>query len=154
MVSSTPPVFSPAIPLYARRVVRVYVVIPLVALGTITAAWFLGVGGLGRSPAVLVVAGIGVFAVSHGALLWYAIRLRRRLMRARGHICTQCGYELAGLAEQGRCPECGTEYHLDRVAAAWATWGYKWGLIWGLCPYRHTARPGASSCAPVDRRVD
>ena len=110
MVSSTPPVFSPAIPLYARRVVRVYVVIPLVALGTITAAWFLGVGGLGRSPAVLVVAGIGVFAVSHGALLWYAIRLRRRLMRARGHICTQCGYELAGLAEQGRCPECGPEH--------------------------------------------
>jgi len=26
--------------------------------------------------------------------------------------CGKCGYELSGIAERGRCPECGTVYNL------------------------------------------
>lgn len=31
-------------------------------------------------------------------------------------VCYGCGYNLTGLSRQGRCPECGTPYDLDRPA--------------------------------------
>jgi hypothetical protein len=41
-------------------------------------------------------------------LILLAPRRIRRVLRKRGGRCVKCGYDLAGLAQAGACPECGT----------------------------------------------
>ena len=74
-------------------------------------------------------------------------------------VCRRCGYNLRGLREAGRCPECGTPIglstHGDLLRFADPTWveklalGVKW-MLWGIvvsigvgilgsCPGRATA---------------
>jgi predicted RNA-binding Zn-ribbon protein involved in translation (DUF1610 family) len=49
-------------------------------------------------------------------------RLKARLKRAGYRMCLWCGYELVGLPDAHRCPECGTNYDIRRVQAAWKYW--------------------------------
>ncbi len=43
----------------------------------------------------------------------------RRIVEDGGRACLGCGYALAGLGAEGRCPECGEGYEAKRNAAAW-----------------------------------
>lgn len=70
---------------------------------------------------LMPVLGVGVgFALN----AWRERRIRRRVVRAGGQLCTSCGHSLCGLPEVGRCPECGREYRLDATMMAWAMGGY------------------------------
>lgn len=55
---------------------------------------------------------------------WRERRIRRRVVRAGGQLCTSCGHCLCGLPEIGRCPECGRDYRLEATMMAWAMGGY------------------------------
>jgi hypothetical protein len=34
-------------------------------------------------------------------------------------VCTECGYDLSAIADEGRCPECGRRYTREALEAAW-----------------------------------
>lgn len=67
-----------------------------------------------------------VLGVALGVALnaWRERRIRRRVVRAGGQLCTSCGHCLCGLPEIGRCPECGRDYRLEATMMAWAMGGY------------------------------
>lgn len=46
-------------------------------------------------------------------------RLRSRLRQSDGMLCPRCHYDLAGLSDEGQCPECAEPYSKDRLATAW-----------------------------------
>lgn len=50
---------------------------------------------------------------------WRTRRLRRRLIRARGHLCVRCAYVVDGLGSSGQCPECGLAFERTRTVNAW-----------------------------------
>ena len=55
-------------------------------------------------------------------LIYYALwrgRLRRRFRENDGKLCIYCGHSLVGLAETGRCPECGVAFSIADHRAAW-----------------------------------
>ena len=67
---------------------------------------------------VLPLWGVGaVFgAASIGPFIAGRVR-RARARRAAMNLCRQCGYDLRGSAESGRCPECGTTFETVRPSA-------------------------------------
>jgi hypothetical protein len=55
-------------------------------------------------------------------LLFWAVRtgrLKARLRATGGLLCPKCGYEMKGLDEVARCPECGRPFDRERDAAYW-----------------------------------
>lgn len=63
-----------------------------------------------------------------GAGIWVAAytRCKRRLAARARHeqleLCFSCGYELKGLPESHRCPECGARYSKAELIAKWHEW--------------------------------
>lgn len=57
-------------------------------------------------------------------LVWDRRRLQmeRRVVELRFRACTECAYSLHDAAQEGKCPECGARYELDRTIRAWQTW--------------------------------
>ena len=62
---------------------------------------------------------IGFIASAHLAIKIHVRRFARATVAADFARCLVCGYRLTGLPEEGRCPECGTEYRVDDVRGAW-----------------------------------
>jgi hypothetical protein len=53
-----------------------------------------------------------LFMLTGAPPLWGLLTLKRRLRRRRRErgLCAQCGYDLRGSKDSGRCPECGTGF--------------------------------------------
>ena len=60
-----------------------------------------------RRTAVRIHIPIWLLFVGAGTLYATIILLQRVLKKHDCHICSKCGYDLSGLDEQIRCPECG-----------------------------------------------
>lgn len=60
---------------------------------------------------VLLLVGLKVFLVGAGVAVALAGYVARRAVRARREpFCIHCGYNLSGLPDDYRCPECGEPY--------------------------------------------
>lgn len=65
---------------------------------------------------------VGMFAGQFIAIciVCYKTRkVRRDFVASGGRLCTQCGHSLAGLPDQGHCPECGERFDIDLDRLAW-----------------------------------
>jgi hypothetical protein len=45
--------------------------------------------------------------------------VRRAFAASGGRLCVRCGHDLSGLADTGRCPECGHDYDIELDRRAW-----------------------------------
>jgi len=57
--------------------------------------------------------------------VWPRIEFRRMSRELEGQkyeLCLGCAYPLKGLPANHRCPECGREFRLEDVQAAWMYW--------------------------------
>ncbi|MCH2133646.1 MAG: hypothetical protein MK116_07840 [Phycisphaerales bacterium] len=53
---------------------------------------------------------------------WLVLRYFRLVRRARENdfrLCLHCAYVLAGLPDDGTCPECGKPYRLEKSRQTW-----------------------------------
>ncbi len=50
-------------------------------------------------------------------------RLRGAFRAADGRLCTECAHSVAGLGEQGICPECGHWFNIEVDRIAWRASG-------------------------------
>lgn len=85
------------------------------------------VAGFWLLPTAAVVAATLFFSV--GAMMECSQRRveRRdleRIIDADGRICLHCRHELAGLPDNGTCPECGKAYTRTQLQASWR-WTYR-----------------------------
>jgi hypothetical protein len=67
---------------------------------------------IGFASVVLVPAVVAVYFVG-----W--TRWRRKLLACHLKCCLACHQDLRGLPDEGRCPECGRDYDIGAVQAAW-----------------------------------
>ncbi|MFZ4430971.1 MAG: hypothetical protein ACOYPS_11525, partial [Phycisphaerales bacterium] len=58
---------------------------------------------VGLLPALAVVAGTSIWKARAAAV-------RRLVVRTRGRVCLECGYDLSASPDHGPCPECGIEH--------------------------------------------
>ena len=69
-------------------------------------------------------------------------RYRRFILSRNRSICTNCGYDLAGLPSEYVCPECGESYSVQQVHEQWDAW---FGM--GERKAKATDQPGRSCSA-------
>lgn len=67
---------------------------------------FMGPGG-GDWPLWV---GLGAFFIIWNAMFVIWARPRQRVKKVDGRICFRCGYSTEGLPDEGKCPECGSQY--------------------------------------------
>ncbi len=66
-----------------------------------------------------------MFAIGIAAPLVFGHRARRfkKHVKERDYqLCINCGYDLVGLPQEYRCPECGGQYNMPEVKEAWQKW--------------------------------
>ena len=59
-------------------------------------------------------------------------RLRAVVRAARSvgwSMCERCGYDLRGLPEDHKCPECGQQYDLNKTRALWRAMEMSWAIL-------------------------
>ncbi len=115
------------VPPYARRMYWVYMVVMLTPmfLLMITQIFAIQLWSSGQFPSPF-------FYLSYAFLVWVALgvfllklkerRLARRIWDADGRLCPKCAYDLRGLPDRHRCPECGTEYEAASIRSDWSKW--------------------------------
>ena len=75
-----------------------------------------------------LMAGAGVVAMCVVILLFRRApqvikdRLQHEVVEANYHVCIECGYHLAGLPAEYRCPECGSQYRFQQLEHRWKEW--------------------------------
>lgn len=85
---------------------------------------FISTGPL-PSPRMMVIASVAALV---GCLYLSAIpiirerRFHNAIRLVRYEVCLRCGYDLSGLSDVHRCPECGLAYEKGQVRAAWEAW--------------------------------
>ncbi len=93
-----------------------------------------------KTQPYVVLAGIAVFVVGDKAWRQFGASVVSRLCReARendGYLCLHCGYNLKGLPDQHRCPECGNPFDIEDVKEKWTA-------------YLTASSPGAQTSAPT-----
>lgn len=65
---------------------------------------------------------VGMFAgqfVTIGIVYFKTRKIRREFVASDGRLCTQCGHSLAGLPDEGHCPECGNRFDTEPDRRAW-----------------------------------
>ncbi len=83
--------------------------------------WFLQAEGLG-SLSMRVSLAAGSLVVALVAYYFFRRRAgppRRAAIENRYRVCLKCYYPLHGLANVGKCPECGDRYDIDITARIW-----------------------------------
>jgi hypothetical protein len=101
----------------SRHVVAWFIVLPFIALPVIRTAM---IGWQGLFSILLI-------AMIVAAVAWAAAaparRDKRRFeeLRARGFRQCACNYDLTGLPDDGKCPECGSDYTADVFRERWET---------------------------------
>lgn len=54
-----------------------------------------------------------------GITIFKTRTVRRAFNASGGRLCTECGHSLAGLGDEGRCPECGHGFDTARDRKVW-----------------------------------
>lgn len=63
---------------------------------------------------------VGVVASAGYPLSRYHMRRRYRALADRDwRVCRWCRFDLRGLPDKGKCPECGEDYSIDEVRQWW-----------------------------------
>lgn len=80
-------------------------------------------------PASSLPFGIQLFGMTAGMVLlaalsfWLQLRelrlLMERLRQAKGRLCLRCQYNLDGLGDTGRCPECSEPFNIAETLKHW-----------------------------------
>jgi len=106
-------------PFLRRRVLQFIGAIIAASLTGLIVQW----AAHGRVPLWAFIAASVVPGASCGVVsVCFAFGMRRNFTRAKdvgGRVCWNCGYVLAGLADDGTCPECGNAYAIKDLRARW-----------------------------------
>ena len=73
--------------------------------------------GLVYVPGYLVWIGLWVVVMK-----WRERRLVRRVIESDRQVCPRCTYDLRGLPNEHKCPECGSTFELEVVRSTWLHW--------------------------------
>lgn len=74
--------------------------------------------------------GVLLFLGIHFVAKWSERRFMRFVVDSQYRVCPVCGYRLARLPDQHRCPECGLRYDIDSVRQVWQIWRNKDIGLW------------------------
>lgn len=108
-------------PPFARRGRTAMLIYPqLVVVLAMLALWWWGYARVGRllwvAPPAAVVCSRVLMSARRASVV-------KAVRSAGGRLCTMCGYQLTGLPEHGRCPECASAYDMGQTIRAWADFG-------------------------------
>jgi len=112
--SRKPVFYRPPLPEVIRHMEWGWIVVPMLAAACLA----MTVTGLllGRYHIEMTILGGQLLFLVLAVPLFFWENLRDRLIRLRTDpFCIHCGWTLAGLPEEGRCPECGEPYRLNVV---------------------------------------
>ena len=68
---------------------------------------------------------------------WREKRLVKRVIESDRQVCPRCTYDLRGLPNEHKCPECGSAYDMVVVRSTWLHW---WPVALRLDPARKRQR--------------
>ncbi len=58
--------------------------------------------------------------------MWLERRHKKVAIKANYTLCLHCEYDLTGLKQKQKCPECGMQYDLDEVRKCWMCYRPLW----------------------------
>ncbi|QOJ14118.1 MAG: hypothetical protein HRU75_05500 [Planctomycetia bacterium] len=118
-----PMLASVTLPPVMRRGVAWWLILSSIAAAA-ALAWVLLRGPLdlprrGVFRYVPLALGLVPLLIINPVYLWRTAWIRRAAALADGRLCTHCAYNVTGLPDAGRCPECGNAYDVAADAVLW-----------------------------------